>query len=499
MGAKALGLRHFVFFATAAFVGAAGYSWLENRAPQQAFAQVAATPQQLSEHLARAADISLAFSEAAKELRPCVVSISSVKRARVRANGRGPSRDEVPEQFRPFFEDEMFERFFRFEAPQRQYEQQGQGTGVVISRDGYVLTNNHVVAGADELTVTLSDHRRLEATVVGTDPKTDLAILKIESGGLTAARLGDQSDVSVGQWVLAIGSPFGLEQSVTAGIISAVGRANVGITDYEDFIQTDAAINPGNSGGPLVNLRGEVIGINTAIASRSGGYMGIGFAIPVTQARHVIDSIIANGRVDRGWLGAAIQDLTPELSESFQFRGTTGVLIGDVVPGGPAEKAGLRGGDIVVDINGTPLRDANHLRHVVAGIAPESNANVTIFREGRSQRVGVRIGLLPTDPRAAVLPKDSSDSDSEQPTENSFEDLGVKGQSLTPEIAERLGYNRNEKGFVITTVIPGGLAQRAGLRPGDARPATLTQRWPRPAWSMGCDCSSNATASGASS
>ncbi|MCA9245834.1 MAG: DegQ family serine endoprotease [Planctomycetales bacterium] len=466
MSASRSALRNFGFLTLASLLGAGTYAWLDEHSADQAHAQTADSPAIVNQQIARAADVSLAFNQAAETLEPSVVSISSIKRARVRSNRR-PTPQDIPEQFRPFFEDDMFNRFFQFDGPQREYEQQGQGTGVIISRDGYVLTNNHVVDGADELTVTLFDNRELKAAVVGTDPKTDLAVLKVDAQGLVAARLGDRSDVSVGQWVLAIGSPFGLKQTVTAGIVSAVGRANVGITDYEDFIQTDAAINPGNSGGPLVNLQGEVIGINTAIASRSGGYMGIGFAIPMRQARSIIDAIIEKGHVDRGWLGAAIQDLTKELADSFNFRSETGVLISDVVPDGPAAKAGIRSGDIVMEINKVPLRDANHLRNVVAATQPDSMANLTIFRDGKPQRIQVRIGLLPTDPRLAALDRGTDDDGNAPAEEKSLDELGLTGQSLTAETAEALGYNRNEKGFVITGVSSGGLAQRAGLRRGD--------------------------------
>ena len=261
--------------------------------------------------LAAASDLSQAFRHVARLLRPSVVSVSSVKRVQVNQPQVRPFNSDVPDELRRFFGgDDFFDRFF-FEAPPapRGFEQHGLGTGVIVRDDGYILTNNHVVQGADEVKVTLSDERQFTAEVVGTDKATDLAVLKIEADGLYAAQLGDSNELAVGEWVLAVGSPFGLEQTVTAGIVSAVGRANVGITDYEDFIQTDAAINPGNSGGPLVDLRGEVIGINTAIASRNGGYQGIGFAIPSSMARQVMESIIEDGQVSRGYLGALIQDL----------------------------------------------------------------------------------------------------------------------------------------------------------------------------------------------
>jgi serine protease Do len=271
------------------------------------------------------------------------------------------------------------------------------GTGVIVSEDGYILTNNHVVRGADEVEVILSTNRRLKAKIVGTDKATDVAVLKVSAKGLAAARLGSSENMEVGDWVLAIGSPFGLDQTVTAGIVSAKGRANVGITDYEDFIQTDAAINPGNSGGPLVNLKGEVIGINTAIASRSGGSSGVGFAIPSDMVRRVMESILDNGRVDRGWLGVGIQDLDEDLARSFGLKSTRGALVSGVLPAGPAAKAGLKSGDVLLKVAGQEVRDANHLRHLVAGIEPKKKVRLEVFREKQSIEVEVTIGLRDVD------------------------------------------------------------------------------------------------------
>jgi serine protease Do len=325
---------------------------------------------------------------------------------------------------------------------------------VIVSEGGYILTNNHVVAGADEVTVALSDDRRLTAEVVGTDDKSDVAVLKVDAENLLPAPLGDSDAIRVGQWVLAIGSPFGLDQTVTAGIVSAKGRADVGIADYEDFIQTDAAINPGNSGGPLVNLEGEVVGINTAIASRTGGFMGVGFAIPSNMARTIMENIIDDGRVERGWLGAMIQDLSPELAESFNFHSTDGVLIGDVVPDGPADKAGIRAGDIVTKFNGKPVRKMSQLRNAVASTAPETEAEVEVFRDGKRMTRTVTIGLLEGRYVAGGG------------TPSAF-DLGMTVQTLTPEMAQQAGFERDEKGVIVTQVESGSLAARVGIRPGD--------------------------------
>lgn len=334
-------------------------------------------------------DLSISFKHVARALRPSVVTIRSVRTIRAenpaRPNGAGP---EIPGEFRRFFDQRV---------PEGGLQQQGMGTGVIVSEDGYVLTNNHVVRGADEVEVILSTNRRLKAKIVGTDKATDVAVLKVTAKGLPAARLGSSEKMEVGDWVLAIGSPFGLDQTVTAGIVSAKGRANVGITDYEDFIQTDAAINPGNSGGPLVNLKGEVIGINTAIASRSGGSTGVGFAISSDMVRRVMESILDNGRVDRGWLGVGIQDLDENLAQSFGLKSTRGALVGGVFPEGPAAQAGLKSGDVLLKVAGQEVRDANHLRHMVAGIEPKKKVRLEVFRDKQSIEVEVTIGLRDVD------------------------------------------------------------------------------------------------------
>ena len=252
--------------------------------------------------------------------------------------------------------------------------------------DGYILTNNHVVAGADLLTVKLQDKSTHKASVVGTDPKTELAVIKVDAKNLPVARLGNSDNVRVGDWVLAIGGPFGLENSVTAGIVSAKGRSWVGIADYENFIQTDAAINPGNSGGPMINMRGEVVGINTAIATRSGSNSGVGFAIPSNIVRSVMTALIENGRVERAYLGALIQELSPELAASFGFTGSVGVLVGDVTDNGPAEKAGIQAGDIVTKLNGKPVSGVGELRNAVAANAPGTTVELISSVTGAPRR-----------------------------------------------------------------------------------------------------------------
>jgi serine protease Do len=399
-------------------------------------------------------DLSSAFRTVARAIRPSVVSVSTVKRIRPRTSR--PSRPDIPEEFRDFFDDDTFDRFFEFRIPQDGFEQEGLGTGVIVSSDGYVVTNNHVIRGADEVKVTLSDERTLDAKVVGTDAKTDLAVLKVNADGLVPAPFGDSDAAEVGEWVLAIGSPFGLDQTVTAGIISAKGR-QMAIADYEDFIQTDAAINPGNSGGPLVNLKGQVIGINTAIASRTGGYMGVGFSIPSKMVTAVKDAIVEHGRVQRGRLGAYIQDLSEDLARSFGYDSTKGVLVGDVISDSPADKAGLTNGDIVVEFNGQRVENANQLRMAVAATAPGTPAELVIFRNGRTQKMKIVTDELTDEPVRM------SRSEEDESSVN----LGLTVQSLTPELAAQLGYDRNQQGVVITDVEPGTDAARKGLRARD--------------------------------
>lgn len=405
------------------------------------------------EQLQHVRDLSAAFQRVTKAMRPSVVNIRSVRKIEVSGSIR-----RSPFFGSPFGED-FFERFFGRPfppglGPEQPFVQRGLGTGVIVSEDGYIVTNNHVVANADKLTVTLSDERTFEAEVVGTDEKTDLAVLKIGAPDLLPAELGDSDAIEVGEWVLAIGNPFGLSHTVTAGIVSAKGRANVGIAEYEDFIQTDAAINPGNSGGPLVNLEGKVIGINTAIATRSGAYQGVGFAIPSNMVRQVMEAIIKQGRVVRGWLGVWIQNLSPDLAASFGFEGTEGVLISDVVEDGPGDKAGLEPGDIILRFDGHKVRDMNEFRIRVAATKPGRKVTLEIFRDGRQKKVEVEVGELESQSFFAGGPAGP-------------EDLGLRVQDLSPELAERLGLEPGERGVVVVQVEPGSVAERCGLRPRD--------------------------------
>ena len=391
--------------------------------------------------------LSAAFKNVAKSMRPSVVNVSTVKQIERRQRGR-------PAPFSsPFGGDDFFERFFGDRLPEN-FEQRGMGTGVIVSDDGTILTNNHVVADASEVTVRLMDKRTFTAEVVGTDEKTDVAILKINASGLLPAKLGDSDQMEVGEWVVAVGNPFGLEQTVTSGIVSAKGRANLRIAEYEDFIQTDAAINPGNSGGPLVNLRGEVIGINTAISSRTGGYMGIGFAIPSNMARLVMGRILEDGRVVRGWLGVVIQDLDENLASSFGYEKTEGVLIGDVSAGGPAEKAGIELGDIILNYAGKKMRNANQLRNAVAITVPGETVKVEVFRDGDRRTFDVKIAERQANLRLAS-------------GQQIGEDLGMMVKDLTPDVVRQLRLDEDVQGVVVTEVARGGLAARAGVDSGD--------------------------------
>jgi serine protease Do len=340
------------------------------------------------------------FVEVAKTTKPAVVNISTTKVIRFR---------EAP--LSPFFHDPFFRRFFgeelfrEFRAP-RERREQSLGSGVIVNQDGYIITNNHVVERASEIRVLLGDKREFKGKVVATDPRTDVAVVKISGDHLPTIPWGDSDRLQVGEWVLAIGNPFGLNQTVTAGIISATGRANVGIADYEDFIQTDAAINPGNSGGALVNARGELIGINTAIFSRSGGYMGIGFAIPSNMAREVMEALVQKGKVVRGWLGVQIQTVTPELAKKFGLQERQGVLVGAVSEKSPAQDAGIKRGDIILEFGGKRIEDPEQLRKEVAHTGPGKKVPVKIWRNGKEMVLSVQIEELPKEVVMRPVPQE---------------------------------------------------------------------------------------------
>jgi len=304
-------------------------------------------------------------------------------------------------EFKDFFGDEFFRHFFG-QIPEQEMKQRSLGSGVVVSRDGYILTNNHVVADADEILVTLSDKKKYEAQIIGRDPKTDLALIKIKTENtIPAARLGDSDKLKVGDWVVAIGNPFGLGSTVTAGIVSAKGRV-IGAGPYDNFIQTDASINPGNSGGPLFNLNGEVIGINTAIVSQSGGNVGIGFAIPINMAKSVMPQLKERGKVIRGWLGVSIQLVTQEIKEKFGLKTEEGALIGEVTKGSPADKGGLKRGDVIINFDGKKIKTMNTLPSMVAETPVGKEIEILIIRKGKEKRLTITIGELQEDTRVAA-------------------------------------------------------------------------------------------------
>ena len=330
------------------------------------------------------------------------------------------------------------------------------GSGVIVSPDGYIITNNHVVDGASELTVTLPDKREFKAKIVGTDPKTDLAVIKIDASNLPHVRWGDSSKLQVGEYVLAVGNPFGLNSTVTLGIVSALGRGHMGITQYEDFIQTDAAINPGNSGGALINTAGELVGINTAIISQTGGYQGVGFAVPASMAKPVFESIVKTGKVVRGYLGVAIQDLTQDLAKSFGLKQAKGALVSSVAEDSPAQRAGLKQGDVIVAYQGKPVEDPAALQREVTHTPVNTKATLKIIRDGREQEVTVTIGE-----QAETVKVASADFS----TENAL--AGVEVQSLDLQAARELGLHGKVQGVVVVDVEPDSLADRAGLAQGD--------------------------------
>jgi serine protease Do len=352
--------------------------------------------------------------------------------------------------FKDFFGDEFFKRFFG-DSPQSQMKTHALGSGFVIDNDGLILTNNHVVEKADEIKIKTDTGKEYDAKVVARDPKTDIAMIRVKAGDdfPKPAQLGDSTAIRVGDWVMASGNPFGLGNTITAGIISAKGRV-IGAGPYDDFLQTDAAINPGNSGGPLFNMNGEVVGINTAIVAQG---QGIGFAIPINLVKDILPQL-KSGKVTRGWLGVMIQDITPELAESFGIKQTKGVLVGDVVQDGPADKAGLKRGDVITSVSGKDVDSAHALSRLVASSSPNAQVTVQIVRDGKNKDIKVTIGTMPEETAEAPSP----------PKESAW---GMTVQNLTADLAQRFGWDENERGVVISEIKPGSPAGEGKLRPGD--------------------------------
>ncbi|WP_417730079.1 Do family serine endopeptidase [Rosistilla oblonga] len=406
------------------------------------------------QNLQTANDLSTAFRQVANSMRPSVVSINSMQKARVVRGGTRGIPDGILEGLPPEIRDQLFGNGFG-DSGSAQPQKSGVGSGVIIRADGYILTNNHVVEGADALEVELSDRRRIEATIVGTDPQTDLAVIKIDAPNLEPAPLGDSDAMQVGDWVLAMGSPFGLDQTVTAGIISAKNRVQgiVGQGEgFEDFLQTDAAINPGNSGGPLVNLRGEVIGINTAIASRSGGYNGIGFTIPTSLAGPIVDSLIESGSVRRGFLGAKLGPIDEQRMQQLGLPNMEGAYIDQVLEGQPAHLGGLQPGDVVVEVNGREIRDLLQLRNIVALTPPNGTLKFKVIRNAEPVMLTIVLGERTNAALARFNP--------------AGELWGADLEPLTEETAQQLGM-RSTTGLLVTNVTEDSVASAAGLDAGD--------------------------------
>ncbi len=466
--------RHAFSAATLAIAGAALFN------PAAAIAQTS-RGEDLEAEMRVAEQLSRAYERVAQIITPSVVSVETSRtlaQPLVRRDGMGPMMgpDEMMRDFmRRFFGRDPFERDLEPQRPQRQEPahpewrapvQRGEGSGFILDKQGHIVTNFHVVRGAQTIRVRLWNGEAYDATVVGADQLTDLAVLQIDadSDDLQPAALGDAEDLHVGQLVVAVGSPFGLSSTITTGVVSALGRTGVGVTNYENFIQTDAAVNPGNSGGPLVNLRGEVVGVNTAIAGVARQNAGIGFAIPVDVVKEITADLIDNGKVVRGWLGVVIQDLTPELAKSFDFDGK-GVLIAEVTENSPAEKAGLQSGDILVRFNGDRVSSANELRFLVASAEPGERVPVEVFRDGRTRTFRVKLGELPVEQLTSA-----NTPGMERHSNGAFayeESLGMSVRTLTPALAERFGVRDVDEGVIVTAVDPNGPAAFAGLRPGD--------------------------------
>jgi serine protease Do len=394
---------------------------------------------------------SKAFSSVAKRAIPAVVF--------VKGESRAPGVEEPNGSFgyqNPFeqFGDDFLNRFFGMpfrSQPQRPAPQLSQGSGFFVSAEGYIMTNAHVIRGADKMTVILNDGRELEATLVGEDPHTDIAIIKVEGKDFPVAILGNSDEMDIGEWVIAIGSPFQLEASLTVGVVSAKGRQNLRITELEDFIQTDAAINPGNSGGPLLNLKSEVIGINTAIVSRSGGHMGIGFAIPSNMAKNVMDQLIDKGAVSRGFLGVSLQPINQGIAEALSLSKLEGALVSDVVKDSPAAKAGLEHGDVILEVNKTLVRSPQSFRNEISMMNPGSSVTLKIKRRGKLLTLPVTLGNA-SDPLASGS--------------SVMQQFGMHVENLTAETCKELGYNKEEEGVVVTKIKPGSPVAMAGIRPG---------------------------------
>ncbi len=408
---------------------------------------------------APAEQLGRAFAAVAAHVKPAVVSVYSEKTVSLRApDFQFPFGDDF---FNQFFGEQFQFHHGRGQPKEYRIPQQGMGTGMILDKQGHILTNLHVVKDVDEIKVQLPDKRSYEAKIVGSDAKTDVAILEMKGAipdGLPTVELGDSDALEDGNLVMAIGAPFGLTQTVTTGIISAKGRSDVGIADYEDFLQTDAPINPGNSGGPLINMRGEVIGMNSAIETNVGQYSGVGFAIPVNMIKNMLPTLIKGGQITRGMIGISIQDVSKELAEQFHLSSGRGALISQVNKDSPAEKAGLKPGDVIVRFNGRGVADTGQLRNLVAAASPGTTASIVVVRNGREQTFTVTIGKVVSEPVASAKPSATG--------EHQLATLGLSVQTLTPDLAMQFDVE-GSKGVLITGVEQGSLAAASDLQHGD--------------------------------
>ncbi len=415
----------------------------------------------LSQNRTEAAkELSRAFSTTAKAAMPAVVSIKVEKSVQMNPMTGSENPFGLNDPFGQF-DDDFLRRFFGGRMPQRQgpqkYVERGQGSGFIISEDGYILTNNHVVGDVDKMTVELKDGRKFtNAKLIGTDPESEVALIKIEGNDFPVLPMGDSGKIEIGDWVIAIGNPFGLNETVTVGVISAVGRSNMHIAAYEDFIQTDAAINPGNSGGPLINLDGQAIGINTAIVSQSGGYMGIGFAIPINMAKTIAEQLKSGGKVSRGYLGVYGQDITSDLAGPLELKEPGGVVVAQVEKGSPADKAGVKSRDVILEMNGKKIQTYDAFRNEIATMKPGGTVSLNGLRDGKPLELTVTLGERPGALAQAQKPAE------ERPEQT----LGLQVQNLTKELADQLGYEVGE-GVVVSGVVPGSPAAEEGIQRGD--------------------------------
>jgi len=400
-----------------------------------------------------------AFASVAEKASPGVVGIVTKRKVAASSPRTGQTPSEEPSD--PSGGDlfNFFRRSPQDRLPQREYTQRAQGSGFIISREGHILTNNHLVSGADELMVELAQGHMVKARLIGTDPESDVAVIRIDANNLTPVALGNSDALEVGEWVLAIGNPMGLSHTVTAGIVSATGRSGLNISTYENFIQTDAAINMGNSGGPLINLNGQAVGINTAIVGPNGGNIGIGFAIPINMAKDVADQLIQTGSVERGYLGVYPQDLTPDLAEALDLKETKGAVVAQVTEDSAAARAGLERGDIVLEFDHVPIESAAQFRNLVAGHKPGQAADMVVLRDGQRRTLQVKLDKRPSGEELLRRQRELRGRPEEA------RPLGLGVQELTPELAEQYGLD-NQAGVVITRVTPGSEAAEKGLRAG---------------------------------